>query len=428
MRRLSSYLIVMVLGFSSAVVAGDIVLRTSVTPKEAWVGQRVILGIDVLSDSGWAQITQFGELDVAGTYVMRTDSQGIRLQETIDGVSYTGQRYELSIYPQRAGAVEIPALPIEVTTKVWGAGATETVQQATTPATTLLCKVPPGSEDIHGLISTTRLTAKQTWVPKIDKPKVGDAIKRTIEFLAADVSGMAFAPLQHDKIPGLGIYPAEPAVKDTASRGSLTGMRTEVVTYVLEQSGEMQIPDFVLTWWNVTDKKLEHVELPGLIINVAAGPADTVTAVRPLNTRLLWLAVIMFLVTTYLLLHFRKRMAQRWAAWRKSRNESEARYFRLAVKSIRSKDADAALRDLMRWLDRVNDADRPAQFQDFLRRHADTDMQAAMGQFLRSIAKGDRLADPSPMVDGLSAARDRWREAGQPKRNAPFVLPELNRT
>ena len=397
MRRLSSYLIVMVLGFSSAVVAGDIVLRTSVAPEEAWVGQRVILGIEVLSDSGWAQITRFGELDVAGTYVMRTDSQGTRLQETIDGVSYTGQRYELSIYPQRAGAVEIPALPVEVTTRAWGAGATKIVQEATTSATTLLCKVPPGSEEIHGLISTTGLTAKQTWVPKTDKPKVGDAIKRTIEFQAADVSGMAFAPLQHDEIPGLGIYPAEPAVKDTASRGSLSGTRIETVTYVFEQTGKFQLPDVRLAWWDIGVGELKHIELPGPLLQVAAGPAAASGPLAQTGSRQmtlgLWSVLAVLLLVLLPALRFQDGIRHRWNAWRKAKHESEARYFQRAIKSLRSEDSRSAFREIMRWLDRVNDDNRPARLDLFLREYGDARVQQAAAHLLHSFASGGKIAD-----------------------------------
>ena len=79
--------------------------------------------IEVLGADGWAQITDMGEFEIPGTYVMRTESQGTRLSETIRGTSYTGQRYQLSVYCQRAGRLEIPALPVTVTVKQWGVNA-----------------------------------------------------------------------------------------------------------------------------------------------------------------------------------------------------------------------------------------------------------------------------------------------------------------
>ena len=121
---------------SSVLGAEGIVLRTAVTPTEVWVGQRASLNIDVLGKDGWAQIKTIRDFEIPGAYVMRTQSQGIRLQETIDGESYTGQRYQFSIYPQRGGTIAIPALPVEVTIRAWGLNAAETVQAAEIPGTT----------------------------------------------------------------------------------------------------------------------------------------------------------------------------------------------------------------------------------------------------------------------------------------------------
>ena len=106
MRRTATRLMLLSLLCPVASGAGDVVLRTAVEPAEAWVGQRVVLQIDVLGEDGWAQISRFGDMDLPGAYLVRTDSQGARLQDTIDGVSYTGQRYEVSIYPQLAGVIE----------------------------------------------------------------------------------------------------------------------------------------------------------------------------------------------------------------------------------------------------------------------------------------------------------------------------------
>ena len=184
MRWVAMLISLLVPWYAVAVTTGDILLRTTVTPQEAWVGQRVVLQVDVLGEDGWAQITRFGEVNLSGAYLIRTDTQGSRLQETIGGVAYTGQSYEFSIYPQLAGTVEVPAIPVEVTTKTWGADATQTVQQKQTSAITIQAKVPPGAEDVVGLISTTHVNAEQQWSPAIDDPKVGDALTRTVTMQA----------------------------------------------------------------------------------------------------------------------------------------------------------------------------------------------------------------------------------------------------
>ena len=94
--------------------AEDVIVRAKTSLTEAWIGQRVMLYIEVLGKNGWAQVPNLKNFEVPGTYIMRTETQGVRLQETIDGDSYTGQRYELSIYPQTAGQINIPSLDLNI--------------------------------------------------------------------------------------------------------------------------------------------------------------------------------------------------------------------------------------------------------------------------------------------------------------------------
>jgi hypothetical protein len=430
MSRFSILLVLMLLKFSSALATGDIVLRTSVQPEKAWLGQRVILQIDVLGSDGWTQITRFDDIEIPGAYLMRTDSQGSRLQETIDGTSYSGQRYEFSIYPQAAGAIEIPAISVEITTRAMGVDADTSVRQAQAPAVTILSNIPAGAENIRGLVSTTQLTAEQTWQSPDGNPEVGDALQRTVSLQAVDVSGMAFTPLEHEDIPGVGIYPAQPTVEDTSNRGSLNGSRTEVVTYVFQQSGEVQIPDIEFSWWNLADSKLEHVVLPGHLIRVAAGAGSASGAAtlpeKQLKKRYLVPLVIMLLLLAYVLYFFRKALAKRWVTWRVARKESEKGYFQLVVKSIRSKKSASALRNIMRWLDRINDESDPAQLDVFTSRYGDTRAKKVVDQLLHSVAVNEQLADPAQLLDVLSTTRRNWRQARKQRLLSFKVLPGLN--
>ncbi len=95
--------------------SSGILIRTEVRPKEnIVVGQQVILQVDVLAPDGWAQIKGVRDFSVEGTQVVRYETQGTRLNETIQGQAFTGQRYELSLFPRRDGIVTVPSIPVEV--------------------------------------------------------------------------------------------------------------------------------------------------------------------------------------------------------------------------------------------------------------------------------------------------------------------------
>lgn len=412
-------------------VADDVLLRASVEPAEAWVGQRAKLQFDVLGADGWAQISRFGDVDLLGAYLIRTESQGTRIQETIDGVSYTGQRYEVSVYPQRAGMIEVPALPVEITLKRWGAESSQTAMTKQTPAVKFTATMPPGAENVVGLVSTSRLGAAQQWSPAIEEVKVGDTLQRSVTLEADDVSGMAFPPIAFDPLPGVGVYPAEPKVEDTRNRGAIEGRRTETVTYVFEREGRVRIPDIQIVWWNVAREVLETAVLPGREIEISPGPIGGAQGpAMPMSWRTFigdaWYFVAAFFVVVGLLWRSRRSLVQRWSGWRRQRRESELRYFKRALRSVRSGDARSALRDIMRWLDRVNAGDKPAQLEHFARHYAGEDARVVVERLLDAVASDGRLSEPGAVVTLLNTLRQRWRDARRPRTKHAVVLPELN--
>jgi len=422
--------LVIVLTVTGAHAADDVILRTSVQPDQAWVGQRAMLVIEVLGAEGWAQIKDMGTVELSGAYVMRTESQGVRLSETIGGTSYTGQRYQLSVYCQRPGRLKVPALPVTVSVKQWGATPPETTRELETPATELICRTPPGAENIRGLISTTRLEADQSWSARPESAAPGGALTRTVTLSADDVSGMAFPPMQNPEIAGVATYPSQPSVADETNRGSLLGLREGSVTYVFEEPGTVILPDIVLSWWDIGAGRLRRIELPGLEIEVvgvttiegnsveaAAEPtpqprdfARTVLLIIPIASFGLWLSTWLF----------------RWLrGWWAARSDSEPIYFRRVQAALRGGDPTAITAAIASWLDRLDTGSRPARLDLFLDEYGDDATRAVSLILTERLADGETFTDGRILAAGLKLARRRLLRARKCRRSGG-VLPPLN--
>lgn len=430
MRWIALALLWLILVSPTVGFAADVLVRSSADPEEAWVGQRVRLKLDVLGQNGWAQISRLGEIDLPGAYVVRTESQGTRLQENIEGQSFTGQRYEFSIYPQRAGVIEVPELPLEATVKTWGADGGQHVQQVVTPAVTINVALPPGVKASVGLVSTSRLIAEQQWDPVSQEPRVGDALKRTVTRQADDVSGMAFTPLAYEDLPGLGIYPAEPLVEDSSNRGSLSGRRTETVTYVFERAGTVQIPDVTFNWWNTATEALETVTLPGESFVVEPGPAtgDSSTAGRSENRLLSLQTLIMagaFLLVAGVVV-FGRTLLRSYRAWLAKRAASEPAFFARAVASVRTRNARSARRDVMRWLDQIDTSDQPAQLSVFASQYGTSEEQAIIEDFAVAVAEDLKPGDAQRLVQALGVMRARRLDSRRRRAEVTCALPDFN--
>jgi len=415
---------------SRTLAAEDIVFRSTVSPESPWVGQKVLLRVDVLANDGWAQLKKIHEIEVDGAYVLRLETQGTRLSDVIDGGSYTGQRYEFMIFAQREGKFTIPPVPVDVEVTRWGSGAGKQAQRMSLAAVEFTVQTPPGAQGIRGLISTTDLRATQTWDPEPDELTVGDAIERTITLHAADVSGMAFTPMRYNEIETLGIYPGEPTVDDKFNRGDLSGTRVETVTYVFERPGQIEIPGITLSWWDVQSAKLQRIELPGISVEVIAGAEaeSEVAAAAPQQLSMQLIGSVLFAIVLLAALAFRfgGRFLDHLAAWQRARLEDEANYFKQVMRSVRSGEKKMVLRDTMRWLDRINGDSIPARLDQFLLQYGDSQTQVAAANLVKALNKQTDQSNLTVFARGFAAARARWRKAGRVRQKADSLLPSLN--
>jgi hypothetical protein len=189
------------------------------------------------------------------------------------GTTYTVQCHEFSVFAQRAGDFTVPPLSVRLAFKRNPLDAQPVAETVSTQPVNFAARMPPGAQATGSLISTTSLTASETWKPLPGKAKVGDAFTRTVTFSATNVPGMAFPPFPATPIDGIGVCSKPPDVRDQSDRGKLKGERSQSITYVCERPGQFTIPGAQLTWWNLDSKQLQTVNFPVQRLKVASNPA-----------------------------------------------------------------------------------------------------------------------------------------------------------
>ncbi|MCP4257494.1 MAG: protein BatD [Planctomycetes bacterium] len=414
----------------------DILVRAEVSPKEnVWVGQRVILKVDVLAPEGWAQIKSVRDFAVDGAQVVRYESQGTRLNETIQGRAFSGQRYELSLFPRREGNLTVPPVPIEVEISRWGSEGGKKSERIQTPEVNFKVQSPPGVEDVHGLISTTNIKANQKWEPKQQKFKVNDTIKRIIDMSGQDISGMAFTPVRFKSSKMVKVYPAEPRVDDSYDRGTLSGKRVETATYVFVSEGKVELPKIIIPWWDLQNKKLQQAILPGLQLEIAPssmsvdGRKGSVTAKEEQAgslPRWLTIALIALLVLLALAVLYRQHIRSWWTGWQQARHEREDYYFRQFIKAAHSNNPHMAFNTLMHWLDRIHTGQGAARLDTFLDRYGDSKAMDEAILLEQALNKDKNDWSDNSLAKIMSTARHRWHKDLKQRKNELLTLPPLN--
>jgi hypothetical protein len=348
------------------------------TTEDVWVGQRVPMTVKILapgfSISG-VPIFEFPE--ISGLLVLKLPGSPRIGNETLNEVSYVTQIHEFALFSQRAGQIQIPPFPVRFASSA-GYGQPVTSFTVNTQPLQFTVRLPPGAENLRTLISTPRLSLKESWSPDLHTAKVGDAVTRTITFHAADIPGMEFPPLTVGPLPGVGIYPKPPVVQDDSQKGSLNGERIETVTFVFEKPGTVTFPEETLTWFDLTTKTLRHETIPERTISVtgsvsASSRPQNSSAIRS-NQVSIWIAgltVLGGMLAAMFCCLLRRRTAPA---------DQEAALFAALKAACRADDHKQILCSLTEWVDHTSLNSEPAMLQHWAIQTGDGELVTLIAQ------------------------------------------------
>src|SRR5262245_61557704 len=147
---------------------------------DLWVGQRVILVIELLAPGLFAGAPSFDLPDPKGLLLIPPSDSPVLSNQDIAGTSYTVQRHEVSVFAQRPGEWTIPPLTVRFSFKRNPLDKEAVSATVRTQPIHFTAKVPPGAENLGTILSGRNVTAVEAWNPEPGKAKTGDAFTRTI--------------------------------------------------------------------------------------------------------------------------------------------------------------------------------------------------------------------------------------------------------
>lgn len=276
MRGIACGLIVGFILFSRLASAQEPKVRATLATKDdQFVGQRLILAVELLAPGYFAGAAAFDLPDPPGLLLVPPSGSPVISSETIADTAYTVQRHEVSVFAHRGGEQSIPPLTIRFQFKRNPLDKVSVPASVKTEPVRFTAKIPPGAEKLGSVISAKDFKAVESWKPVPGRAKAGDAFTRTITYSAPDVPAMAFPPFPAGAIDGMGIYPQPPEVLDVNERGSLSGRRRDAVSYVCQRAGRFVIPAVKLTWFDLDTHTLQTIDFAARTLDVAPSPEQT---------------------------------------------------------------------------------------------------------------------------------------------------------
>ncbi|EIM25363.1 BatD family protein [Microvirga lotononidis] len=397
-----------------------VAVRTALDPAgSAVVGQPISLYVDVLFPDVMPRPPRVSVADAPGTQVMRFESQGLTIRETIGQQSYVGQRFTFAVFPRRGGRLTVPAPQVTLLDPGGDVAGTTAGSPVGLDVT-----VPPGIDASGPVIASSRVSARQTWSPdEATRFETGGALVRAITREAADVPALGMPELSFAVPDGIRIYPDPPVSEDRVDRGSVTGHRTDKVTYVFERAGTFVLPALVLPWWDLRTKSAQAANLEGRSVTVTtpATPAASRAGFRIRSrTWLLASAGLAAILATVVIAAWygAPGARQAWLAWRQRRAASEKSARRTLRRVARGGDAAATYRAFAEWKTRLS----PSQIEWVSRNEA---LGTAAAQLERSLFGPG--GEPWTPERGWRLAEAAWSVPNAHARvRRPCALPPLN--
>ncbi|WP_271270582.1 BatD family protein [Aliamphritea hakodatensis] len=234
----------------------------NVDNNEIYVNSQLLYSIRVFHQEPLVQLAHLQQPEIDNAEVK---SLGEPRQYTtrFQGESYQVLEHNYAIFPLQPGQLIIPQASFRN-----GPGAAEVTSPPLNIA--ILNQAP---QDPPGFwLPSSKASISETW--QMPEPLVpGAAIRRTITLSAEGVPASNLPSLMPLRNELARIAIEEVTLNEEITGAGLLSSRTEVITIIPTERGEVTLPQIVIPWWNTERDRNERATLPSAILRIIPGAA-----------------------------------------------------------------------------------------------------------------------------------------------------------
>ncbi len=116
-----------------------------------------------------------------------------------------------------------------------------------------------------------QLIVRDSWTKSPPELKVGEPITRVITLQAKGLAGSQIPTIDIQKPNGIKIYPETPSSETRTDGNTVFGIQRLKLSYIPSNSGDTNIPEIKIDWWDIKNKKQKTATLPAWNLSVAKG-------------------------------------------------------------------------------------------------------------------------------------------------------------
>jgi hypothetical protein len=253
-------------------------LEAKISNDKPFINESVIYTVNLYRQRGVFINASYQQQEVTNALVVPLNkSQENQIMR--NGREYVVESMRYVIYPNDKGLLKIKAPSLK------GTISDIYMRRFQTDANTVRMDVQPIPVKAGDFwLPANKVHLSQKFSKSVTQLKRGDAVVRTIKLRAEGLPAQLIPDISLPAIKGGKIYEEAPErEKNIVKNGVITGTLVLKATYLLNQSGEVDIPPIQLRWFNIKTRQFETVTLPKMTWQVESVSDSATGAPPPVN-------------------------------------------------------------------------------------------------------------------------------------------------
>ena len=331
---------------------GALIVKMSVLSKSPfYVKQAIIVHFDVLTSDAFSAEPELVLPNQDDFVIIDSPIAKGPISRSEKGQTLSGVYFEYTLFPTRSGALTLPAFQLKADILTSGQSHNEIWTSETQP---LNIEQFTDKKNLDDTIVASQVKLEQSWSQN-DTVAVGDALVRTITLKATGTHSMLLPQINLPIVAGASHYLDTPQLLDNSSRGEFYATQTNTITYVLEKSGDITIPEIRWYWLNTQTRTIENVvaESIRLKVNASSKFGDAShrlnNSVQSFNIWFIVLLIVVIASLVGLITLFKGTIEHHLRALKGRWQTSEPYHYQRLIQSIANDPPKGILSKLYAW-------------------------------------------------------------------------------
>lgn len=195
--------------------------------------------------------TQFQLPSLSKVQLARDSDFAVNGNTIIEGEKYATQLWQVNLYPEQAGLLELPALHFNVQYVDNNGNQQKVTLQS--DSLSLFSYLPESLKGVKQFVVSTDVDVSEQWSKNSNAYQVGDIIQREITITANDINSIEIPQVSYQMVDGVQMNVQEAQLDDESNRGQHVATMKQTITYVVKQGGRYQLGGESLDWWDSED-------------------------------------------------------------------------------------------------------------------------------------------------------------------------------